>query len=220
MEKDRVGGSSKGKDKANGQKKGKAKTSSGRGRGGDASSSSSSNSSRNGRTAKGKERANESKGVASSSQEQSLPAPDVSALVGTTVHRKFGDIWYSGVVSVDDGWYRVTYEDGDADDLNAVELQQLVDGSVVGATISYNAGSKDSGWSEGIIQEPYKQSKHGAIWIPVDQQDKSWSGDRCFLVDFADGYCPIDLRSSRRVSDPTDAPVGSWYPLEDPGIRT
>jgi len=143
----------------------------------------------------------------------------VSALVGTTVHRKFGDIWHSGTVSLDDGWYRVTYEDGDADDLSAVELQQLVDGAYIDATISYYAGAKDGGWCEGVIQEPYKRSRHGVVWIPVDQTDKTWSGDRCFQVDFADGHCPIDLRSCRRVSDTTDAPVGSWYPLEDPGKR-
>jgi len=144
----------------------------------------------------------------------------VSGLVGTTVHRKFGDEWHSGTVSIDDGWYRVTYEDDDVEDLTANQLQQLVDGVYEGATISYFAGEKDGGWSQGLIREPYKQSKHGAVWIPVDQLDKSWSSDHCFYVDFAsEGCCPIDLRSSRRTSDPTDATVGSWYPVDEPGQR-
>lgn len=152
----------------------------------------------------------------SSSQEQSLPPPDVSALVGTTVQRKFGDIWYSGIVSVDDGWYRVTYEDGDAEDHTALSLQQLVDGAVVGATIAYYVGPSCGGWCTGIIQEPYVPGTHGAIWMPADQTDRTWSVDRCFLVDFDDGHCPIDLREQRRVSNRRGVRrLGSWCAVDD-----
>ena len=99
------------------------------------------------------------------------------------------------------------------DDLTATELRFLADGVYPGAKVQYHSGDGDGGWATGTIVEPYK-SKHGCVWTPDDATEPS-RADLSWLVEFGNGWAPVDLRHERRVDEPADHPSGSWIALVD-----
>ena len=99
------------------------------------------------------------------------------------------------------------------DDLTATELRFLADGVYPGAKVQYHSGDGDGGWATGTIVEPYK-SKHGCVWTPDDATEPS-RAEFSWLVEFGNGWAPVDLRHERRVDEPADHPSGSWIALVD-----
>mmetsp|Transcript_71583 Transcript_71583/g.202260 ORF Transcript_71583/g.202260 Transcript_71583/m.202260 type:complete len:466 (-) Transcript_71583:398-1795(-) len=144
-----------------------------------------------------------------------LAPPDVASLVGSTVRRIFEDgKMYEGVVAPFDGdFYTVEYTDGDKDDLTALELRFIGDGVYPGAKVQFHSGDGDGGWATGTIVEPY-QPKHGRVWVPDDAMEPS-RAELSWLVEFGNGWAPVDLRHERRVDEPADHPSGSWIALVD-----
>ena len=99
------------------------------------------------------------------------------------------------------------------DDLTPLELRFLADGVYPGAKVRFHSGDSDGGWVTGTVVEPYR-TKRGRVWVPHDQTEPSHS-DRSWLVQFDNGWAPVDLRHERRVNEPADHPSGSWIALGD-----
>jgi len=99
------------------------------------------------------------------------------------------------------------------DDLTALELRFIADGAYPGAKVQFHSGDADGGWATGTIVEPY-QPKHGRVWTPDDLAEPS-RAEFSWLVEFGNGWAPVDLRHERRVDEPADHPSGSWIALVD-----
>ena len=87
------------------------------------------------------------------------------------------------------------------------------DGVYPGAKIRFHSGDVNGGWATGTVIEPY-EPKHGAVWVPNDLLEPSRT-ELSWLVQFEDGWAPVDLRHARRVDEPADHPSGSWIALVD-----
>lgn len=48
----------------------------------------------------------------------------LQTLIGGKVRRRFGDEWFIGDVTFDDGWYVITYDDGDREDLSKAQVKR------------------------------------------------------------------------------------------------
>ena len=147
--------------------------------------------------------------------EPAPPEVDLMALVDTTVKQSFDGVWFNAKVSYVKPYFRLTFTDGDEQDMSSADFKSLTEGVFEGARLRYHCGVPWL-WADVIVQERYEgRRKHGAIWEADDQPYGSTARD-AWVVEFAnDGsWAPIDLRLTRKVADETGSVPGTWVPMK------
>ena len=147
--------------------------------------------------------------------EPAPPVVDLMGLVGTTVKQSFDGVWFDAKVSYVKPYFRLTFTDGDEQDMTSTDFKSLTEGVFEGARLRYHCGVPWV-WADVIVQERYEgRRKHGAIWEADDQPYGSTARD-AWVVEFAnDGsWAPIDLRLTRKVADDTGSVPGTWVPMK------
>mmetsp|Transcript_27262 Transcript_27262/g.73724 ORF Transcript_27262/g.73724 Transcript_27262/m.73724 type:complete len:139 (+) Transcript_27262:313-729(+) len=137
------------------------------------------------------------------------------ALVGTTVKQTFDGVWFDAKVSYVKPYYKLTFTDGDGQDMTSADFRSLTEGVFEGARLRYHCGVPWL-WADVVVQERYEGRRtHGAIWEADDQPYGSTARD-AWVVEFTnDGsWAPIDLRLTRKVVDETGSVPGTWTPVK------
>ena len=139
------------------------------------------------------------------------PEVDLTTFIGKTVKRSFDGVWYDATVSYVKPWYRLTYTDGDVQDLTSAGFKSLTEGVFEGARLRYHCGVPWL-WVDVVVQERYEGKRtHGPIWEADNQPYNSTARDS-WVVEFTqDGkFAPIDLRVTRKAPDATGSVPGTW----------
>lgn len=99
--------------------------------------------------------------------------------IGTTIRKKFGNEWYTGVVDAyEEPWYHVTYTDGDHEDMTPEEVQQhILKRKILEESPRQKKRNKEQNEMQQTLEGRFRQAKAKMVSYNEDDFDSDYEDD-------------------------------------------